>query len=272
MPHQRLSLKLHHYGVRGNILKWVKSFLDGRTKQVVLGGIASSAVLVTLGVPQGTVLDPLLFLVYINDLLSCVKSSACLIANKCLLYRRINSSADAKALQEDLDNLHQWEKDWQMHFKSNKCEVIRLTNKRKVTDSEYTIHGQILRRTGKAKYLGVTIESTLSWNHHIDTITKKANNTTAFRRRNLPSCPPDIRATCYKAFVRPPPQLEYASSIWDAHTQSNVNKIEVVQRKAARFVIGDYRRTSSISTYLNNLAWNISTLVDNMERWSRCTE
>ena len=180
MLHQRLSLKLHHYGVRGNFLEWVKSFLDGRTQQVVLDGTTSSAAPVTSGVPQGTVLGPLLIIVYINDLPSCVKSSARFFADESLLNRRINSSTDAKALQEDLDNLQQWEKDLQMKFNSDKCEVIRITNKRKVVDSEYTIHGQILWRTDQAKYLGVTTDSVLSWNHHMDTITKKANNTTAF--------------------------------------------------------------------------------------------
>ena len=86
MPHQRLSLKLHHYDARGNILEWVKSFLDDRTQQVVLDGIASSAAPITSGVPQGTVLGLLLFLEYINDLLSCVKFSARLFADDCLLY------------------------------------------------------------------------------------------------------------------------------------------------------------------------------------------
>ena len=216
VPHQRLSLRHHHYSVCGNILEWVKSFLDGRIQHIVLDGTASSAAPVTSIVPQSTVLGPLLFLVYINDLPSCVKSSTHIFAGDCLLYKCINSSADSKALQEDLDYLQQWEKDWQMKFNPGKCEVIPISNKRKVVDSEDTIHGQILRRTDKAKYLGVTIDSTLSWNHHIDTITKKANNTTAFLRQNLSSWPPDVKATCYKALMRP--QLEYASSIWDSRT------------------------------------------------------
>ena len=94
-------------------------------------------------------------------------------------------------------------KELAMKCNPDKCEVIRITNKRQVVDSEDTIHGQILRRTDKAKYLGVTIDSILVWNHHIDTITKKANNATAFLRWN---CPPDVKATSYKALVHP--QLE----------------------------------------------------------------
>ena len=131
-----------------------------------------------------------------------------------------------------------------MKFSPEKCEVIRITNKRKVVDSAYTIHGQILRRTDNAKYQGVTTGSTLFWNHHSNTITKKANNSAAFLRRNLSSYPPGVKSTCYKALVRT--QLEYASSIWDPHAQSNINKIKAVHRRAVRFVTGDNRQTSSV--------------------------
>ena len=97
VPQRRMSLKLHYYGVRSNILEWVMSFLYGRTQQVVLDGIASSAAAVTSGVTKGSARGPLLFIAYINDLPSCVKSNTRLFADDCLLYRRINS-ADAKAL------------------------------------------------------------------------------------------------------------------------------------------------------------------------------
>ena len=138
---------------------------------------------------------------YISMISHCMSSpghASLLITVSCV----DNSLADAKALHEDLDNLQQW-KDWQMKFNPDKCEVIRITNKRKVIDSEYTIQIQSLRHTDKAKYLGVTIDSPLSWSHHIDTITKKTNNTTAFLRRNFSSCPPDVKATFYKALVLP---------------------------------------------------------------------
>ena len=113
-----------------------------------------------------------------------------------------------------------------------------------VIQTSYNIHGQTLNKTSKAKYLGVT----LSWNSHIDTVTKKANQTTAFLRRNLLSCPKDVKANCYKSIARP--QLEYASTVWDPVTKSNIAKVESVQRRAARFCYNDYRRTSSVTSML----------------------
>ena len=253
VPHQRLSAKLHHYGIRGKTLGWINSFLAHRQQQVVLDGKTSSPAPVTSGVPQGTVLGPLLFLVYINDLPDKVSSTARLFADDCLLYRTISSAGDSRALQEDLDRLQEWERDWQMLFNPDKCEMIRITNKRKVVEGSYNIHGHTLKQTNKAKYLGVTIDGSLTWNSHIDATAKKANNTTAFLRRNLSMCPRTIKANCYKTLVRP--QLEYAAAVWDPSTQTNINKLEQVQRRAARFTTGDYRHTSSVTAMMKQLDW-----------------
>ena len=131
-----------------------------------------------------------------------------------------------------------------MVFNPDKCEHILITSKRKVIQTSYNIHGHTLNKTFKAKYLGVTIDNTLSWNSHVDTVTKKANRTTAFLRRNLSSCPKDVKAKCYKSIVRP--QLEYASpTVWDPITKSNIVKVESVQRRVARFWYHKLRKTFS---------------------------
>ena len=253
VPRRRLAAKLHHYGVRGKTLSWIQSFLAGRTQHVTLEGQASSTSPVTSGVPQGTVLGPLLFLVYINDLPSRDKATPRLFADDCFLYRIIKSPEDAQALQDYLDALQQWEKDWLKSFNPDKCEVIQITKKRKPIDANHTIHGKELGHTKNAKYLGVLISDNPFWNAHVDTVTKKANNTTAFLRRNLSSCPQHIKETCYKTFVRP--QLEYAATVWDPHTDINIAKLEGVQRRAARFVTNDYNYTSSVTAMMRALEW-----------------
>ena len=253
VSHQRLAIKLHHYGIRGHLLKWIQSFLANRSQQVMVEGHASTPAPVTSGVPQGTVLGPLLFLIYINDLPMKVSSTTRLFADDSLLYRRIRSPEDARILQEDLDKLQDWEKEWQMSFNPIKCEVIRVTNKRNPIRTPYQIHGHDLTVAKTGKYLGVTISSDLSWNAHVDATVKKANNSLSFLRRNLARCPKDVKAQSYQTMVRP--ILEYASTSWDPHSKTNIEKIEAVQRRAARFVYGDYKTTSSPSQMIADLGW-----------------
>ena len=116
VPHRRLLYKLDYYGIRGSTHKWIASWLSGRTQQVVLDGQASDPIPVLSGVPQGSVLGPVLFLVFINDLPDNIRSSVRLFADDCVLYRNIRSFSDCLILQDDLDQLARWEAEWQMKF------------------------------------------------------------------------------------------------------------------------------------------------------------
>ena len=246
VPHLRLLYKLNHYGVRGQVLKWVTAFLSGRSQSVVCEGLASTTKPVTSGVPQGSVLGPLLFLVYINDLPSCVRSTPRLFADDCLLYRRINTPSDCDILQSDLSSLQEWATTWQMCFNPEKCEVLRVTRRTKnVIQSSYRIRNTALKLVSSAKYLGVIIDSKLNFNEHVDCICKKANTTRAFVHRNTKNCPMKVKALAYKTLVRP--QLEYASSVWAPHTHCNIDRIEAVQRRAARSTMKDWSRPSNQS-------------------------
>ena len=254
VPHHRLLTKIDHYGVRGNVLHWIRSFLSCRSQQVVVEGHSSAPSPVTSGVPQGTVLGPLLFLLYINDLPQCVQSSTSrLFADDSLLYRKIRSEADSVALQEDLDRLQEWEQKWMMSFNPSKCEVIHITRKRNPIHTTYKVHNTTLQSVKSGKFLGVNISHNLSWKTHIEVTAKKGNNSLAFLRRNLASCPQEIKAQSYQTLVRP--ILEYSSTVWDPHTGYNIKQLESVQRRAARFVKGDYKTTSSTSKMLTDLGW-----------------
>jgi len=253
VPHQRLIRKLEHYGIKGPVQQWITSFLSGRSQRVLVEGQMSPSAPVSSGVPQGSVLGPLLFLLYINDMPERVTSTSRLFADDSLVYRRIKTERDSAALQEDLRHLEEWEQDWQMAFNPSKCEVIRLTKKRRPIQTTYRLHGHNLALAPSGRYLGVTLSSSLSWNDHVNATTKKANSSLAFLRRNLSSCPRDIKAQTYKTLVRP--ILEYAATAWDPYTANNIQQLEAVQRRAARFTMGDYRTTSSTSKMIEDLGW-----------------
>ena len=130
VAHKHLLKKLEATGVTDTTLGWISSFLTDREQTVVLEGMSSDSMPVTSGVPQGTVLGPLLFLIYINDLPNCVNSSTIrLFADDCLIYRGIHFQHDTEDLQADLDALRTWERRWLMSFHPQKCQLLRITRK-----------------------------------------------------------------------------------------------------------------------------------------------
>ena len=257
VSHRSLIAKLKNYGVVDNNLLWIQDFLHSRSQVVVVEGEESERAAVTSGVPQGSVLGPALFLVYINDLPEKLHSTPRLFADDTLLYRVIDSEADCDLLQEDLATLELWERDWSMEFAAEKCMVLRITKRleRNRIIKNYQIHGHVLDTVDSAKYLGVTLDSKLSFSNHIQDTVKKANNTRQFLQRNISGCNRATKSLCYKAYVRP--IVEYGSCAWDPHkgNQSQTDVLESVQRKSARFVCVDWRRTSSVSAMVANLHW-----------------
>ena len=198
VAHEKLLLKLHHYGIRGDTLKWIKDFLDNRKQAVVINGINSEKIPVSSGVPQGSVLGPILFLAYINDLHEQVKSRVRLFADDTALYLAISSTTESEVLQTDLASLEQWEKMWDMQFNPSKCQVLQITKKAKPLNTKYILHNVELESVPAAKYLGVTIADDLSWSKHIDITTKKANQTLGFLKRNIRVHNKDLKSVAYK--------------------------------------------------------------------------
>ena len=254
VPHRHLLYKLEYYGITGTTLDWIRTFLTDRTQTVALEGVESNKVPVTSGVPQGTVLGPILFLIYINDFPEYIKHSKLrLFADDSIIYNNIKNTKDAQNLQLDLDAACKWESDWLMKFHPDKCNVLSVTQKRKPIQYNYTLRGHPLLKVKNAKYLGITIQDNLKFDKHINNITNKANQTLGFLKRNLKIQSSKVKEHAYKALVRP--KLEYSSTVWDPHTKSQINQIEKVQRRAARFVSNRYNNTSSVTNMLEKLNW-----------------
>ena len=208
---------------------------------------------VTSRVLQGSVLGPILFLIYINDLPDRTRSKVRLFADDTAIYLAVSSLQDAQILQQDLDHLHERELQWDMEFNPSKCVVIHVSRARTPVPSEYLLHGQILDSVGSSKYLGVENSGNLSFNTHIQTVCTSSSRSLGFMKRSIRTKSPAIREMAYKTLVRP--LVEYSSSVWSPYTQSNIHEIEMVQRRAARWTLDNYSRQASVTEMLNHLGW-----------------
>ncbi len=254
VPHERLKAKLHMYGIRGKLLTWITNFLTKRKQRVVINGSNSAWDSVDSGVPQGTVLGPLLFLLYINDIADNLTSEIRLFADDCILYRQINSISDCSNLQDDINKLHEWGVTWQMEFNAKKCYVMNMGNKKQMILHNYTLNNHLLTTVDHHQYLGVYLSHKCKWDYQYDHMVKKANRILGMLRRNLQKCSRAAKATAYLALVRP--HLEYASVVCDPYEAKYINKLEMVQRRAARFVYNNYSRETSVSTMISDLGWD----------------
>ena len=194
-----------------------------------------------------------MFLLFINDLPDNLTSQTRLFADDCIVYRTVRSHEDCLSLQQDLYRLAEWELKWGMEFHPQKCSVLSVTKSRSPIKHPYMLKGHILEVQDCTKYLGVDLQSSMSWKNHIDRITKKANSTLGFLRRNLKASSEETKSNAYFCMVRS--NLEYCCSVWSPHYKDQIKKVEMVQRRAARFATNRYRNTSSVSSMLDHLQW-----------------
>ena len=207
---------------------------------------------VVSGVPQGTVLGPLLFSLHTNDITADTESEIRLFADDCVCYREIKDTDDTFKLQRDIDRLENWARKWGMRFQPVKCKMMQLTRKHlNKIQASYTLEGAVLDNVDNIKYLGVTITNDLKWNTHISNIFTKGNKTLGVF---LFSCPQIVKEAAYKGMVRP--ILEYGSSVLEPHPDKLQVELEKVQKRAARFVTRNYvYETGSMTGILGQLKW-----------------
>lgn len=250
--HQLLCFKLGKLNIDPNILSWIESFLRNRTQFVTANNADSSPCSVTSGMPQGSVLGPLLFLIYINDLPISINSTIRLFADDCVIYRVIKSASDSSLLQSDLNKVSSWCNIWLMRLNTNKCKVMRISH-RSANENliPYNISGSLLEQVTTYKYLGIDITANLSWQAHIDYIVNNANRMLGYLRRNFSMAPSSLKLLLYKTLVRS--KLEYACSVWDPGLETLTNQLESVQNRSARFILSNFSRTASVTTMKNTL-------------------
>jgi len=238
VPHQRLMKKLYAYGIRGKVHSWVESFLSNRQQQVRIGSSCSSWSPVKSGIPQGSVLGPTLFLVYINDLPEVVSNIVKLFADDTKIYREIKGPDDVNSIQSDLDRLAEWSDEWLLRFNASKCKCLHIgkDNPGAVYSMSDTSGRTNVLNVDNEKDLGVIFDSKLSFSEHIAAKVKRANQALGTIKRTFTYMDKDIFIPLYKAYIRP--HLEYASVIWTPSYQKDILAIEQVQRRATRLVPG----------------------------------
>ena len=215
-------------------------YLYDRKQHVVLQGVCSDWIPVTSGAPQGSILGPLLFLVYCNDAQDYIqaKSTLALFADDSKLYRSLDYPNSSTFLQEDLNNIHKWSTDMKMEFNHNKCMTLHISRKKLLSHTQYTLDGQPLKQVAHISDLGITVSSgsDLLWSKHIEITAAKANKTLGLVKRICRDIhDPTTRRFLYCSLVRP--KLEYASNVWSPNTIKYRSIIENVQRRATKFIL-----------------------------------
>jgi ribonuclease P/MRP protein subunit RPP40 len=234
VPHARLVSKLQAHGITGKVAAWISNWLQDRKQRVVLNGETSEWSDVSSGVPQGSVLGPVLFLIYINDIDIGISSQILKFADDTKAVRKIGSESDAQALQQDLHNMFAWSQEWLMLFNVAKCKVLHIG--RNNPRYEYEMNGVKLEAVEEERDLGVSVSSSLKSASHCSTASKKANRALgliqrAFRCRNKQFVLP-----LYIALVRP--HLDYCVQAWRPHYAQDIQLLERVQRRFTRMVHG----------------------------------
>ena len=182
VPHKRLE----SYGVKCKLLRWIEEFLTGRQQCVLVNGEKSSYGHVTSGIPQGTVLGPLLFVVYINDILENISSDGFLFADDTKIFKTITSRDDSLNLQADIDALRNWSLEWGMEFNKGKCHVLTLGKFENTKHTHrYQLGGDENEHVFSEKDLGITIDSELTYDDHISNKIRNANGNAGLMRRSF---------------------------------------------------------------------------------------
>ena len=253
--HIGLLAKLKRIGITDKLLQWFKNYLQDRKQRVVINGQSSSWGSVLAGAPQGSVLGPLLFLIYINHITNAVQSSEIrLFADDTILYLFVdNPVACAAALNNDLERIGNWALEWLVKFSAPKTKTMFISKKKKKNvNPPLVMNRSLLEEVTTYKHLGVTFSNDLTWNNHIETIAINAGKCLDILNALKHKLDRSTLEKLYKTFVRS--KLEYANVIWDNCSKQMVDLLEGVQYRAAKIISGAINRTSHNIVY-NEMGW-----------------
>ena len=233
VPHERLLIKLQRYGISGKVLSWIRCFLSDRVQKVRLGNESSEEGKVLSGIPQGSILGPILFTIFINDLPEGINSSCYIFADDTKIFGDANN---CDVLNEDLIKLQNWTDSWNLYFNVAKCKVMHLGKRNNTTDYMLQLNGipVIIKSCDEEKDLGVIFDSSLNFDKHLYHIITKANQILGIIKRSFKYLNKEVLLKLYKSLVRP--HLEYGNCVWYPHLKRQSIALEKIQRRATRIL------------------------------------
>ena len=238
VPHKRLLEKLKIYGVQGKLLTWIQSFLAARLMRVGIRGSFSDWIKVLSGVPQGSVLGPLLFLLFVNDLPDWIKNSMRMFADDVKIWNVISSTTDSKSLQEDLNSLTRWSSKWLLKLNPSKCKVMHIGHSSGTVYymNDDSGNSTIIQQIAEEKDLGVHLTDDLKPSTQCVRSAAKARSVMGMVKRNFRRLDQQDFLLIYKTYIRP--RMEYCVQAWSPHLKKDIECLEKVQRAATKMVHG----------------------------------
>ncbi len=237
VPHDRLLWKLKDIGRVGDKLyKWMENYLRERKMQTMVRGKSSSWTEVASGVPQGSVLAPVLFLIFVNDLPEGLSSYVNMFADDAKLMKRVKKQEDCWALQDDLKNIHKWSTKWNMEFNAEKCKVLEIGKSQYRPRHDYKLGNVELLKADKEKDLGIIIQNNMSPESHVNKLVRESLSLLANIRMTFNYLDENIMKKLITAIIRP--RVEYAAVAWSPHMRKHIDKIERIQRAATKMIPG----------------------------------
>ena len=250
--HSGLLYKLEKIGVRGNLLTWFQSYLTDRKLRVVINGQTSKCYDINAGVPQGSVLGPLLFLIYSNDIVENITSHISLFADDTSLYTTVESSHDIDTLNADLNTISQWGKQWIMQFNAQKTKYVLFSRKRNRFKCTLLFNDLSIVEETSHQHLGIVLSNDMSWRFHIDKIISKVSNRLNIMKAIQRKVPRICLESIYEYMIRP--IIEYGDVVYDNVSAGQAHELELLQRQAALCCTGGYRHTK-YDALLTELGW-----------------
>ena len=264
IDHSIMCEKLRKYGVSGNILSWFKSYLQGRTQQVNFNGSISSTETILRGVPQGSILGPLLFILYINDLHRSYRDSQMICyADDCNVFFRIDRSdidASTARINDALNTISDWFSCNQLALNASKTNYMVFSGRRRLQINNVSIHNTALTQVRQTNFLGICVDDLLSWKPHIQLTCRKLARSIGILRKVNKHFSRSIRLQLYKSFVIP--YLNYGITIWGAAYKTSLEPLFILQKKALKTALLLPMRTSTEHLFADAQVLKLNQIYD----------